>query len=57
MKTEPYSLQTYMTAPEKRVRHELEEKLRVRDNEIKELQQKFKTLGEWINLFPFIYFH
>uniref|UniRef100_A0A8C1MJQ2 AIG1-type G domain-containing protein n=1 Tax=Cyprinus carpio TaxID=7962 RepID=A0A8C1MJQ2_CYPCA len=44
MKTEPYSLQTYMRAPEKRVRHELEEKLRVRDNEIKELQKKIKTL-------------
>ncbi|XP_042604601.1 GTPase IMAP family member 8-like [Cyprinus carpio] len=44
MKTEPYSLQTYMRAPEKRVRHELEEKLRVRDNEIKELQKKMKTL-------------
>ncbi|XP_043079765.1 GTPase IMAP family member 8-like, partial [Puntigrus tetrazona] len=44
MKTEPYSLQTYMRAPEKRVRHELEEKLRVKDNEIKELQQKIKTL-------------
>ncbi len=44
MKTEPYSLQTYMTAPEKRVRHELEEKLGVRDNEIKE--EKIQTLGE-----------
>ncbi|XP_016112411.1 uncharacterized protein [Sinocyclocheilus grahami] len=44
MKTEPYSLQTYIRAPERRVRHELEEKLRVRDNEIKELQQKIKTL-------------
>ncbi|KAL0149813.1 hypothetical protein M9458_054861 [Cirrhinus mrigala] len=42
--TEPYSLQMYMRAPEKRVRHELEEKLRVRDNEIKELQEKIKTL-------------
>ncbi len=50
MKTEPYSLQTYMRASEKRVRHELEEKLRVRDNEIKELQQKIKTLGECIHL-------
>ncbi|XP_016117584.1 uncharacterized protein, partial [Sinocyclocheilus grahami] len=44
MKTEPYSLQTYIRAPERRVRHELEEKLRVRDNEIKDLQQKIKTL-------------
>ncbi|XP_016354735.1 inner centromere protein A-like [Sinocyclocheilus anshuiensis] len=44
MKTEPYSLQTYTRAPERRVRHELEEKLRLRDNEIKELQQKIKTL-------------
>ncbi|KAI2645281.1 GTPase IMAP family member 4 [Labeo rohita] len=34
----------YMRASEKRVRHELEEKLRVRDNEIKELQQKIRTL-------------
>ncbi|XDV23122.1 hypothetical protein PO909_027832, partial [Leuciscus waleckii] len=50
MKTEPYSLQMYMRAPERRVRHELEEKLRARDNEIKELQEKIKTLGEWINL-------
>ncbi|KAK9967101.1 hypothetical protein ABG768_001518 [Culter alburnus] len=44
-KTEPYSLQTYMRAPEKRVRHELEEKLSVRENEIKELQEKIKTLA------------
>ncbi|KAL1251974.1 hypothetical protein QQF64_019770 [Cirrhinus molitorella] len=44
MKTEPYSLQMYLRAPEKRVRHELEEKLRVKDNEIKELQKKIKTL-------------
>ncbi|RXN13385.1 GTPase IMAP family member 8-like protein [Labeo rohita] len=42
MKTEPYSLQTYIRAPEQRVRHELEKKLRVRDNEIKE--EKIKTL-------------
>lgn len=42
MTTEPYSLQTYM-----RVRHELEKKLRVKDNEIKELQQKINTLGEY----------
>ncbi|XP_052395261.1 GTPase IMAP family member 8-like [Carassius gibelio] len=42
-KTKPYSLQMYMRAPE-RVRHELEEKLRVRDNEIEELQKKIKTL-------------
>ncbi|RXN12250.1 GTPase IMAP family member 8-like protein [Labeo rohita] len=34
----------YMRAPEKKVRHEVEEKLRVRDNEIKELQQKIKAL-------------
>ncbi|KAL1251940.1 hypothetical protein QQF64_019736 [Cirrhinus molitorella] len=45
MTIEPYSLQMYMRAPEKRVRHELEEKLRVRDNEINELQKKIKTLG------------
>ncbi|XP_026091305.1 GTPase IMAP family member 8-like [Carassius auratus] len=44
IKTEPYSLQMYMRAPERRVRHELEEKLRVRDNEIEELQKKIKTL-------------
>ncbi|XP_067253028.1 GTPase IMAP family member 8-like isoform X2 [Chanodichthys erythropterus] len=44
-KTEPYSLQTYTRAPEKRVRHELEEKLRERENEIKELQEKIKTLA------------
>ncbi|XP_043079759.1 uncharacterized protein LOC122328113 [Puntigrus tetrazona] len=44
MKTEPYSIQTYMRVPEKRVRHELEGKLRVKDNEIKELHQKIKTL-------------
>ncbi|KAK9967099.1 hypothetical protein ABG768_001516 [Culter alburnus] len=46
MKTEPYSLQTYMRAQEKRVRHELEEKLSVRENEIKELQEKIKTLDD-----------
>ncbi|XP_016421696.1 uncharacterized protein PFB0765w-like [Sinocyclocheilus rhinocerous] len=51
MKTEPYSLQTYIRAPERRVRHELEEKLSVRDNEIKELQKKIKTLeGVKLNL-------
>ncbi|KAL0149845.1 hypothetical protein M9458_054893 [Cirrhinus mrigala] len=53
MKTEPYSLQTYIRAPERRVRRELEEKLRVRDNEIKELQKKIKTLvpeGAKLNL-------
>ncbi|XP_026091302.1 trichohyalin-like [Carassius auratus] len=44
MKTKPYSLRMYMRAPERRVRHELEEKLRVRDNEIRELQEKIKTL-------------
>ncbi|KAL0147514.1 hypothetical protein M9458_057180 [Cirrhinus mrigala] len=44
MRTEPYTLQMYMRAPEKRVRKELEEKLSVRDSEIKELQQKIKTL-------------
>ncbi|XP_067272658.1 GTPase IMAP family member 4-like [Pseudorasbora parva] len=44
MKVEPYSLQMYLSAPEKRVRHELEEKLSVRDEEIKELQKKIKTL-------------
>ncbi|KAL1251947.1 hypothetical protein QQF64_019743 [Cirrhinus molitorella] len=44
MTTEPYSLYMYIRAPEKRVRHELEEKLRVKDNEINELQQKIKTL-------------
>ncbi len=48
MKTEPYSLQMYLRAPEKRIRHELEEKLRVRDNEIKE--EKIQTLGECIHL-------
>ncbi|XP_059400079.1 trichohyalin-like [Carassius carassius] len=44
IKTEPYSLQMYMRSPERRVRHELEEKLRVRDNEIEELQKKIRTL-------------
>ncbi|KAL0149837.1 hypothetical protein M9458_054885 [Cirrhinus mrigala] len=51
MKTEPYSLQTYIRASEKRVRHEVEKKLRVRDNEIKELQKKIKTLGEELKTF------
>ncbi len=50
MTTEPYSLQLYMSAPERSVRHELEKKLRVKDNEIKELQQKINTLGECIHL-------
>ncbi|XP_016419959.1 inner centromere protein A-like [Sinocyclocheilus rhinocerous] len=41
----------HIRAPEKKVRHELEEKLRVRDNEVKELQQKIKTLeGVKLNL-------
>ncbi|XP_077081977.1 uncharacterized protein LOC143735698 [Siphateles boraxobius] len=44
LKTEPYSLQMYMRAPEKRVRDELEENLRMRDKEIKDLQEKIKTL-------------
>ncbi|KAK2906553.1 hypothetical protein Q8A67_005538 [Cirrhinus molitorella] len=44
MKIEPYSLQMYMGTKEKRVRHELEEKLRAKDNEIKDLQEKIKTL-------------
>uniref|UniRef100_A0A8C2GA45 GTPase IMAP family member 8 n=1 Tax=Cyprinus carpio TaxID=7962 RepID=A0A8C2GA45_CYPCA len=44
IKTEPYSLRMYMRAPERRVRHELEEKLRARDNDVKELQKKIKTL-------------
>ncbi|XP_077081976.1 uncharacterized protein LOC143735697 isoform X2 [Siphateles boraxobius] len=43
LKTEPYSLQMYMRAPEKRVRDELEEKLSVRENQITELQEKIKT--------------
>ncbi|KAL0150743.1 hypothetical protein M9458_053966 [Cirrhinus mrigala] len=48
MKIEPYCLQMYMRAQEKRAqekrdRHELEEKLSVKDNEIKELQEKIKT--------------
>ncbi|XP_059424858.1 trichohyalin-like [Carassius carassius] len=51
MKTEPYSLQMHISAPEKRVRHELEEQLRVRDNEVKELQKKIRTLeGVRLNL-------
>ncbi|XP_050957429.1 GTPase IMAP family member 8-like [Labeo rohita] len=54
MKTKPYSLQMYMRAPEKRVRHELEEKLSMKNNEIKELQKRIKTLGEWIHLFLWI---
>uniref|UniRef100_A0A673IBT7 AIG1-type G domain-containing protein n=1 Tax=Sinocyclocheilus rhinocerous TaxID=307959 RepID=A0A673IBT7_9TELE len=45
MKTEPYSLNSYMRASEKTIRHELEKKLRVRENEVKELQQKIKTLN------------
>uniref|UniRef100_A0A673IAX4 AIG1-type G domain-containing protein n=1 Tax=Sinocyclocheilus rhinocerous TaxID=307959 RepID=A0A673IAX4_9TELE len=48
-KTEPYSLHTYRRASEKRVRNELEEKLR--DNEIRELQENIKTLGECINFY------
>uniref|UniRef100_A0A8C1XSV4 AIG1-type G domain-containing protein n=1 Tax=Cyprinus carpio TaxID=7962 RepID=A0A8C1XSV4_CYPCA len=44
MKAEPYSLQMYVRAPERRVRQELEEKLRVRDNKIRELQKKIRTL-------------
>ncbi|KAL1251935.1 hypothetical protein QQF64_019731 [Cirrhinus molitorella] len=49
MKTEPYSLQMYLRAPEKRVRHELQEKLSVKDNKIKE--EKIKTLeGVKLNL-------
>ncbi|XP_026054665.1 GTPase IMAP family member 8-like [Carassius auratus] len=44
LKTEPYSLQMYTRALDKRVRHELEKKLRFRDNEVKELQQKIMTL-------------
>ncbi|XP_016116817.1 LOW QUALITY PROTEIN: protein MLP1-like [Sinocyclocheilus grahami] len=51
MKPEPYSLQMYMRASEKKVRHELEEKLSVRENEIKELQKNIKTLeGVKLNL-------
>ncbi|XP_048037796.1 trichohyalin-like [Megalobrama amblycephala] len=51
LKIEPYSLQTYMRAQEKRVRHELEEKLSKRENDIKELQEKIKTLeGVKLNL-------
>ncbi|XP_059424803.1 GTPase IMAP family member 8-like [Carassius carassius] len=42
LKTEPYSLQMYTRALDKRVRHELEKKLRVRDNEVKE--KKLMTL-------------
>ncbi|XP_039538388.1 GTPase IMAP family member 8-like isoform X2 [Pimephales promelas] len=44
LKTEPYSLQMYLRAQEKRVRDELEEKLSVREKEITELQEKIKTL-------------
>ncbi|XP_039538816.1 trichohyalin-like [Pimephales promelas] len=44
LKTEPYSLQMYLRAPEKRVRDELEKKLSVREKEITELQEKIKTL-------------
>ncbi|KAL1251949.1 hypothetical protein QQF64_019745 [Cirrhinus molitorella] len=44
MNSEPYSLQMYLRAIEKRVRHELEEQLIMRENEIKELQKKIKTL-------------
>ncbi|KAL1246678.1 hypothetical protein QQF64_034391 [Cirrhinus molitorella] len=51
MQIEPYSLQMYLRAPERRVRHELEEKLSAKDNEIKELQKKIKTLeGVKLNL-------
>ncbi|KAL0150731.1 hypothetical protein M9458_053954 [Cirrhinus mrigala] len=51
MKTKPYSLQMYMRAPEKRVRHELQEKLSVKNNDIKELQKRIKTLdGVKLNL-------
>ncbi|XP_050953695.1 GTPase IMAP family member 8-like [Labeo rohita] len=44
--TEPYSLQMYIRAQEKRVRHELEEKLSEMENKIKELQQKVQQDGE-----------
>jgi len=50
LKTEPYSLQMYLRAQEKTVRDELEKKLSVREKEITELQEKIKTLGEWIHL-------
>ncbi|KAK7166957.1 hypothetical protein R3I94_001375 [Phoxinus phoxinus] len=47
MKTEPYSLQTYVKAQEKRVRHETEEKyieeLKRMEDEIKELKQKIQS--------------
>jgi len=49
LKTEPYSLQMYLRAPEKRVRDELEKKLSVREKEIQELQEKIKTPSEWIH--------
>ncbi len=52
MKTEPYSLQTYMTAPEKRVRHELQEKLRVRDMKSKSYSRSSR---HWVS--GLIYFH
>ncbi|KAL1251950.1 hypothetical protein QQF64_019746 [Cirrhinus molitorella] len=44
MKIEPYSLQTYMRAPEKRGRHGLQWKQRVRENE--EMSKALETLLE-----------
>uniref|UniRef100_A0A8C1B724 AIG1-type G domain-containing protein n=1 Tax=Cyprinus carpio carpio TaxID=630221 RepID=A0A8C1B724_CYPCA len=45
MKTEPYSLQTYVKAQENRVRHELEEELSEMKSKIKELEQKIQLEG------------
>ncbi|XP_016352082.1 GTPase IMAP family member 8-like [Sinocyclocheilus anshuiensis] len=45
MKTEPYSLQTYVKAQENRVRNELEEKLSEMKSKIKELEQKIQLEG------------
>ncbi len=46
IKTEPYSLQMYIKAQEKRVRHELEDKLSEMEMKIKELEQKVQQEGE-----------
>ncbi|KAK9978671.1 hypothetical protein ABG768_020414 [Culter alburnus] len=40
MKTEPYSLQMYVKAQENRVRRELEERLSLMENKVKELKQR-----------------
>ncbi|XP_073713924.1 GTPase IMAP family member 8-like [Misgurnus anguillicaudatus] len=51
IKSEPYSLQMYVRAQEKRGRHETEEKykenLKIMENKIKQLEQKIQSDGEY----------